>query len=116
MNMKNLMVYLQEGRTDYIETAKEVTDKLKDMKCPKGGEKIFIDLSDDRKICIYNDDKSVYQSIRAHLEKNGEVVDRTQEGCWYGKEHLSGNNVTAEEAFNRLKQRLSKNNIEMYNK
>ena len=114
--MKKIVEYLQEGRTDYINTCKEVIDKIKDIQCPKGGEKIYIDLSDDRKICIYNDDKSVYQSIRAHLEKDGEVVDRTQEGCWYGKEHISGNNVSAEEAFERLKKRLSKNNIEMYNK
>ena len=114
--MKKIVEYLQEGRTDYINTCKEVIDKIKDIQCPNGGEKIYIDLSDDRKICIYNDDKSVYQSIRAHLEKDGEVVDRTQEGCWYGKEHISGNNVSAEEAFERLKKRLSKNNIEMYNK
>lgn len=114
--MKELLTYIKEGRTDYIETCNDVKEKLKDMKCPKGGEKVYIDLSDDRKICIYNDDKSVYQSIRAHLERDGEPVERTQEGCWYGKEYISGKNVTAEEAFDRLKQRLSKNNIEMYNK
>ena len=78
--MKDLTNYLIEGRNDYIETVKEVTDKLKDMKCPKGGAKIYIDLSDNRKICIYNDDKSVYQSIRAHLEIDGKVIDKTQEG------------------------------------
>lgn len=114
--MKQLLTFLKEGRTDYIETCKEVQDKLKDMKCPKGGEKVYIDLSDDRKICIYNDDKSVYQSIRAHLERDGKPVERTQEGCWYGKEHLSGKNVSAEDAFERLKKRLSKNNIEMYDR
>ena len=114
--MKKIIEYLQEGRTDYIETCKEVIDKLKDIKCPKGGEKIYIDLSDNRKICIYNDDKSVYQSIRAHLEINGEVIDRTQEGFWYGKEYISGGTIPVEEAFEKLKKRLSKNNIEMYHK
>jgi len=109
--MKELLVYIKEGRTDYIETAKEVYDKLQDMKYPKGGEETYIELSDNRKICIYNDNKSVYKSIRAFLLKDDKPVDRTQEGFWYGD-----NNVTEEDAWYKLKQRLKKNNIEMYNK
>ena len=109
--MKHLLSYIKEGRTDYIETAREVYDKLQDMKCPKAGEETYVELSDNRKICIYNDDKSVYKSIRAFLLRDDKPVDHTQEGFWYGD-----NGVTEEDAWNKLKQRLKKNNINMYDK
>lgn len=115
--MKNLSQYvLAEGRTDYIDTCDQVKDALKDMNCPKGGEKSFIELSDNRKICIYNDDKSVYKSISAILMRDNKIVDGTREGFFYGKEYMSGKNVSPEEAFDKLKQRLSKNNIDIYDK
>jgi len=114
--MKQITNYLIESRADYIETAQEVSNKLKDIDCPEGGKEIYIELSDNRKICIYNNDKSTYKLIGAYLIQNDKPIEKTHEGFYYGKEYLSGKDVSEKEAWERLKYRLQKNNIEMYNK
>lgn len=106
--------YLIEGRTDYIDTCNKVKEYLKNTKYPKANEKQYIELDNDRKIVIWNDPKR--KSIEAVLLRNDNIVDRTHEGFWYGKEYLSGKEISEEDAFNNLKERLSKNNINMYDK
>ena len=86
---------------------------IKNVECPKGNEKIYIDILKNYKLCIYNDADRKY--FIAYMIYDNKIIKDNFEISLYGINNVTGENISKEDAFNNLKNNLHDNTIKIYN-
>ena len=111
--MKNINETINESMNNY-NICQHLKQNIKNVATyPNDDEKIYIEIIKNYKLCIYND--SSRKLFLAYILIGDNVQKDNFEISMYGKNNMTNEETTKEEAFDSLLKKLYNHNSNIYN-